>query len=266
MRRKAALAAMKSVIRIAIGVLVGLFCLLIGAMYWSDLVAFQRDIAIDHELAGLPDHDWAGHYRGQCWDLRLAPKNGFCVHFLPPFYHQGGPHYGSVEEHDGQIQLNWSNGGDSSRFHLIRWDKRRYLVSQMKLASFYLTAGTGDEPPQYGQSWFLGRTGNEHDPIIGLPEVPDDYRHFLRDIVRAQVKSIGPESHDDKPPIASVTLEVGTADGVVPGLAFALGDPQKPSVQVVVLSAAEHSADCLATIHSGRLTLGQILEWRRPAR
>jgi hypothetical protein len=152
---------MKSVIRVVVAVLAVLFCLLIGAMYWPNLVAWQRDVAIDRELASLRGHDWAGHYSGQCWDLRVAPKSGFSVHFLPPFYHFGEPRSGSVEEHDGQIQLNWSNGSEGQRFHLIRWGKRRYLIQDEKLSSFYLAARMGDEPPPQGQSWFLSRIGNE---------------------------------------------------------------------------------------------------------
>jgi hypothetical protein len=267
MRRKAALAAMKSVIRIVVAVLAVSFCLLVGAMYWPNLVACQRDIAIDRELAGLPEHDWAGHYSGQCWDLRLAPKSGFSVHFLPPFYHFGEPRRGSVEEHDGQIQLNWSSSGESSSFHLIRWGKRRYLVNDTKLFDFYLAARMGYEPRHHSGSWFLGRIGNEQDPVIGLPDVPDAYLHFMRrDVVRAKVKSIDQRWDNEEPWKAYVTLEGGTAEGVVPGLAFALGDPQMPSGQIEVLNATEHTALGLAIISSGQPQVGQLLEWRWPPR
>jgi hypothetical protein len=170
---------------IALAVLICIVAGLIGLFSWPYLAMWERSVEIDLELAHLPDHDWAGHYVGQCWDLSLAPNSGFALGRLPPFYHDATPDSGSVEQHGDEIQLNW-RGGSNSRFHIIRWGKRRYLIQRDKLLPFCLEirADGADrgEPRTRQNGWYLLRVGDEQIPVTGYPDLPNPYQTLLRSI------------------------------------------------------------------------------------
>jgi hypothetical protein len=167
---------------ILLGVLICIVAGLIGLFSWPYLAMWERSIEIDFELAKLPDHDWAGHYVGQCWDLSVAPNSGFALERLPPFYHGAPPDYGSVEQHGDEIQLNWR--GSHSRFHIVRWGKRRYLVQPEKLLPFCIEIRSdgeiGGEPRTKQNGLYLLRVGDEQIPVTGYPDLPSPYQTFLR--------------------------------------------------------------------------------------
>jgi hypothetical protein len=256
---------------IILAVLICIVAGLIGLFSWPYLAMWERSVEIDMELTHLPDHDWAGHYVGQCWDLSLAPNSGFAVEFLPPFHHSSAPDYGSVEQHGDEIQLNW-RGGLNSRFRIVRWGKRRYLIQPIKLLPFCVEIRAdgeiGGEPRTKQNGWYLLRVGDEQIPVTGYPDLPSPYQTFLRlKTIKATVKSIDQAWLDErKERRFLVSLNGGTADGILPDLCLSLGDSSDLSGQITVKTASPHESRAEAYVRRGELRVGQTIEWPWPPR
>ncbi len=151
----------------------------------------QRSEAIEHELAGLPNHPWAGSYYegdglGANIRLLMAPDHGVTAtwHGCMGLY---GANEGLVAARaDGSLQFDflWRNqetfGGFAEQLLPVTWGERHYLVSTQHLLDFVDAINTGDEPRQQAYGMFLLRAGDEDKPTAGLPNLSAQYLALLR--------------------------------------------------------------------------------------
>jgi len=197
----------------------------------------SRKELIDQELQSLPTHPWAGRYYygdglGVNVNLSLAPKSGFA------FTWNGclglyDLNYGDVVEADGRIRLIFKHPNDRKGFQGISpelipivWGERHYLVSSDEVVNFANAINAGFEPSKTVSKRFLLREGDELKAVHGQPDLPSPYSEYLlKQPITAEISSVKESRLEDDVRITTVTLNVGSAHGVKPGMEFYVYSP-----------------------------------------
>lgn len=197
-----------------------------------------KKAVIDQELHALPAHPWAGRYYygdglGVNVALSLAPKSGFA------FTWNGclglyDLNYGDVVEVDGRITLVFKYPNDQKRFQgiapeliPIAWGERHYLVPADEVVRFANAINAGFEPSGSKSRRFLLREGDELKEVQGKPSLPSSYSEYLlKQPIKAEISSIEKSRLEDDTRITTVTLNVGSAQGVKQGMEFYVYSPE----------------------------------------
>ncbi len=205
----------------------------------------KRHKATKRELAGLEDHAWAGVYYqgdgvGVNATLTLAPQSGFV------FIWRGclgvyDRNYGGVttSEH-GTLQLvpkfeNDRRGfqGVASELIPIAWGDRRYLVPVKKVTEFCNAVNSKREPRTQMRGFFFLRRGDHEKPARGVPEIPEEYQaYLLKEPILAEIVEVHDTDVEEGVGgwvfrSTTVTLNVGHAEGVLPGMSFRVYEPKE---------------------------------------
>lgn len=197
----------------------------------------MKKALIDQELHALTAHPWAGRYYygdglGVNVDLSLAPKSGFA------FTWNGclglyDLNYGDVVEVDGRIRLTFKYPNDRKGFQGIApelipivWGERHYLIPADRVVRFANAINAGFEPSKAVSRRFLLREGDELKAVQGQPNLPSPYSEYLlKQPIKAEISSIKKSLLEDDTRITTVTLNVGSEQGVKQGMEFYLYSP-----------------------------------------
>ena len=231
---------------------------------WDPIPEVQDRIdAIKVEIAKPGDHAWAGEYYqgdglGSNITFWIAPKSGFA------FTHTGcvglyDENHGDVAERDGAVHTTPRLSFDSERWSPIsaplvpvRWGERRYLIPQDEIAKFCSEVNQGDEPRDGPYGRFFLRQDDWQIKVDGLPDVPKEFRkHFLAAPLNAEIIEVGesrlrPSISDFNFRDTTVTLNVGSAAGVLPGMQFQSHDAP-PFLQATVTKVFEKTCEAEIT-------------------
>jgi hypothetical protein len=203
--------------------------------------AHERGEKIRAEIASLGiDHAWAGSYYegdglGENVTVTLAPNAGFVFEWegCTGVYDRN---FGTVKAADGRIELSFhfpntreAYRGLAPELVPIRWGERHYLVALDKMVSFCADVNSGFEPIDGGPGTHLLRTGDEHKPAPGFPEVPEEYRRLLLKVpVEPRViQVLDSRSQESGLVLTRVTLDAGSNQGVFPGMRMGLIEPHE---------------------------------------
>ncbi len=193
---------------------------------------------IDQELHTLTAHPWAGRYfygdgLGVNVALNLAPKSGFAFTWngCMGLYELN---YGDVVEVDGEIRLVFKYPNDRNGFQGIApelipivWGERHYLIPADKVVKFANAINAGFEPSESRSRRFLLREGDELKAVLGQPNLPSLYSEYLlKQPIKAEISSIEKSRLEDDTRITTVTLNVGSAQGVKQGMEFYVYSPE----------------------------------------
>jgi hypothetical protein len=93
---------------------------------------------------------------------------------------------GTYEFREGQFELKGvaqKQPQDFARLTggiiLVRWGDRRYLIAEWDHWSFCDAIRSGEEPRGRSLGRFFLREGDWEKPVVGLPDVPEEWRSFL---------------------------------------------------------------------------------------
>lgn len=227
----------------------------------------ERRQRILSEILGSSASEWAGLYIGRDGvdgshpSLLFAPRNGFLLYFA-----QDGPYvskvsYGAVTLGEGMLRLRpdvpiegWDPNAFADEFQCIRWGTRRFLVPPRRLIQF-CSAVSSTSIHEIGS--FLEKTRDAYKAMDGWPEVPEEYRHYLRSRpVTVSVVGIdrsrqapGAESTSDAVPFGlRVRLRGGRAEGVTPEMGLWLARPRNVAMFLRVEAVAEHTSEAMVTL------------------
>lgn len=219
-------------------------------------VSARRD-AIHDELQTISEHDWAGSYfEGDGYVMQhiaVAPKNGatYVYGHCTDLFADGD--HGPVKEIDGGIRVAWALSSiRRTDFVVIRWGERRYLMIPEAIPYFCAAVRSGDEPRTEAHGDFFLRAGDESLQVQGDPQLPPGFEKCLREgAITTQIKEVraqSEENHEDAPRPGTfvtllVTLNVGDAEGVLPGLKFEAKELEDLNPEVVVTAVRQHESD-----------------------
>lgn len=184
----------------------------------DEQAAKERKEKIEAELASLENHPWAGIYKERRFlhyqMLYLAPESGF-VHARHTDFSYIGYNYGDITCEDGRLKLSLARENHTRKsrvpeteYILIPWGEERYLVPEEKMMEFC---------EQFNCGWYprFFRQGERWTKLVGLPEVPEEYRKYLlNEAFDAEILSVGEPSENAFP----VTLNWGSRDGLYAGM------------------------------------------------
>jgi hypothetical protein len=232
----------------------------------ASATAKTREGRIRREISRLPGHEWAGSYYhgdglGVNVTLVLAPASGFVFrwHGCMGLYDQN---YGEVVRTSSGLKLRFVFPNSRKGFEgmypelvPVRWSARHYLVGTEQMVAFCNAVNAGTE-----RGWrpakFLLREGDEKKPVSGLPLVPANYQNYLlSEPVTARIISVQSRRvrlvHREgigkqKERESYVTLNVGRADGILPGMELHVRSPDVFE-SAEVRQVAEHT--CQARIY-----------------
>jgi hypothetical protein len=215
---------------------------------------------IRRELKKLKDHDWAGEYyygdgMGVNVSLALAPESGFvfrwdgCVGLYDL-------NYGEVAFANRTIKLVFTYPNDRKGLQGIApellpvlWGERHYLIPADNIVQFTNAINAGTEPGSlFGgrSSYFLLRLGDEKKKTEGQPSLPDEYlSYILKEPIRAKISSVVETRVQHSRRITSITLDVGSADGLRRGMELRIKSPSNIYDTALVGSVGEHSAQAV---------------------
>jgi hypothetical protein len=187
--------------------------------------------------------------------LALAPESGFVFswHGCLGLYDLN---YGEVASTNGTVRLLFRYPNDRKGFQGIapellpvRWGERRYLIPTDSIVRFANAINAGTEPSSLfgGRSpYFLLRRGDEKKKISGQPSLPDEYmRYILKDPIKAKISSVNESHVQQSRRITSITLDVGSADGLMQGMELHIQSPSNLYDTAFVTNVSEHSAQGL---------------------
>jgi hypothetical protein len=212
---------------------------------------------IRRELRKLKNHDWAGEYYygdglGVNVSLALAPQSGFVFswHGCLGLYDLN---YGEVAFANGTVRLLFRYPNDIRGFQGIapellpvRWGDRHYLIPTDRIVQFTNAINAGTEPSTLfgGRSPdFLLRLGDETKKIAGQPNLSNEYlSYILTEPIKAKISSVNETHVEQSRRITSITLDVGSADGLKRGMELYVQSPSRLSDTALVTSVSEHSA------------------------
>jgi hypothetical protein len=192
---------------------------------------------IENEIAQLKNHPWAGEYYdgdgfGTNVTLTLAPKNGFTVTWFGclGLYDQN---HGKVDWDGDRIKMSFAFdledgyiGSYAAEYKPIRWGDRVYLVPADKIIKFCNAANSRDEPRKGVHGFFFLRKGDEEKEAEGKPELPEKFMPYLLDKpVNATVVSINGIQEDRGSKNATVVVDKGKNDGLLPGMKLHVVEP-----------------------------------------
>jgi hypothetical protein len=205
----------------------------------SKAAAEAKRELIRQELGSLKTHPWAGEYYygdglGVNVDLSLAPKSGFvftwngCLGLYDL-------NYGKVEETEGRVKLVFRFPNDQKGFQGIAsalipvlWGERHYLIPPDRVVDFTNAINAGFEPRSGLHGRFLLNGGDELKPVRGRPNIPSQYStYLLGHLIEAEISSVKKSRVEDSERITNVVPNVGTAQGVKPGMEFWVHIPER---------------------------------------
>ena len=108
----------------------------------------------------------------------------------------------------------------------VRWGKRLYLIPIPRIKEFCDSVNRGTEP-RNDRGWgvFLLRQGDWEKEVTGKPEVPEEFKKYLLDEpVDAMVLSADVRT-DTSRRLATITLNKGSNDGLLPGMTLYVVEP-----------------------------------------
>ncbi len=229
---------------------------------WAELVR-GRLATIEAETSGAPRNEWAGvysSYNGPTNSTYLAwsPSKGFivwwenCSHPL-----QARVNYGGAQLTDGALRLvpqlpesHPRTYAITSEYIPVRWGEQRFLIPSNRLVNFSYAVNSRSE--RQIESFLLNRADREK-PRNGLPDVPPEYRRYLR--MRPITATIAGFRETDERWYPRIILNIGRAEGVVPQMNFYLSRPRNVYMLLQVTDVQEHAAEAVvirATFRDGR--------------
>jgi hypothetical protein len=205
---------------------------------------------------------WAGVYR-EGFDRKLptstlwvAPKAGVVFQFFgseapqPEFTNSG-----SVEEKDGRLLVKWKYPQWRwwnvwlNDLLVVRWCDRHYLVPAPQILEFCSAIKAGVDPNDWEAGLYcLIREGDLKKPALGPPDLPKGYEKYWK--MAAIVGNVTKFKIEKKDEVnlnfrASLTMDVGKADGVLPEMNFKLVGNDKHHRYIFVKTVREHESDAI---------------------
>jgi hypothetical protein len=187
--------------------------------------------------------------------LALAPESGFVFRWdgCLGLYDLN---YGEVAFSNGTVKLLFRYHNDRKGFQgmapellPVRWGERHYLIPADGIVKFTNAINAGTEPSSLsgGRSPdFLLRRGDEKKKIDGQPNLPDKYlSYILTEPIKARISSVDETHVQQSHRITSITLDVGSADGLRPGMELYVQRPSNLYDSAHVTSVSEHSAQAV---------------------
>jgi hypothetical protein len=212
------------------------------------------------ELKKLSNHEWAGEYYygdglGVNVSLALAPESGFVFRW-DGCLGMYDLNYGQVAFTNGTVKLLFRYANDRKGFQGIapellpvHWGARHYLIPADSIVEFTNAINAGIEPNSSlgGRSEsFLLQRGDEKKKINGQPNLPQQYlSYILKDPIEAKISSVNQTSVQQSRRITSITLDVGSADGLKKGMELYVQNPCDLYGSALVTDVSEHSAQAI---------------------
>jgi len=206
---------------------------------------------IKQTLDRNPESEWVGTYFSQDGltagtVLSWHPNVGFIVRWSTCSHGwRESANYGAAIIKNGMLTLSPAlTGGDGSVYQIrgtlvpILWGQQRYFVWSNRLINFCYAVANSNAVPEV-DAFFLKDVDRDK-PRNGLPNVPNQYRKYLSS--KPIVGTISEIKPNVQPWIKEFTLNVGTADGVVPEMKFYAFAPRNVYILVEILDAGEHSS------------------------
>jgi hypothetical protein len=206
---------------------------------------------IKQNLDRDPGSEWAGNYYsvdGATAGTALSwhPNVGFVVRWSTCSHGwRESANYGVATLRSGMLTLSPElTDRDGSVYQIARtlvpvlWGQQHYFVWSDRLINFCYAVTNSKNAPEV-DAFFLKDVDRDK-PRNGFPNVPTEFRQYLvRKPIVATVSGIKPNA---QPWIRELALDVGTADGVVPGMKFYALAPRNVYMLVEILRAGEHSS------------------------
>jgi hypothetical protein len=207
---------------------------------WTDQLFEARSERIEREISRLEKHQWAGKYQrglalGDNTWLAIAPQEGFV------FQERGcvgvyDRNMGSVAYEKGRLKLSFLFHNDdksplTAEIIPVPWGQRMYLVGQNQMHEFCDSVNRGREPRNMPGGEFFLRRGDEAKRVNGFPAVPQEFKNLLikhridGDIVAIGASTNRPSVNNIGFTDTTVTIDIGTSDGVRVGRVFYISKP-----------------------------------------
>jgi hypothetical protein len=198
---------------------------------------YARMDAVRAEIGALgPEHAWAGVYSSSegrsSAKLAMAPRAGFAS--IDSVCNDYTTNCGSVTEHDGVVDVvprfagaDVVNGTRSTRFVLVRWNARRYLVPFDRVDDFTSDVELGAFEDASARSEWLALYDTRDAPLSGRPVLPPQLaRPFLAQPIDGTVlaaRASESEPHmNARERVYELDLDRGADDGLRVGMRLAL--------------------------------------------
>jgi hypothetical protein len=207
---------------------------------------------------------WSGQYYagdGQGFNLQLAiaPKAGvvFWRHGCMGLYDLN---YGSFEEKDGYIRLNFHEKNIEDPGNMVglypvlvpvRWGERRYLIPENEMIAFCNHVNSGSDG-QHRNALFCAHCDDRKRKTSGVPSVPTKYQpYLLKNPIETEIAWVGKtavvERNELWPPgkyrVTEIRLNQGKEAGVLPGMELYRAD--SPDVRVLEIEATSSRGEAL---------------------
>lgn len=202
-----------------------------------------------------------GDYEISMQSFSVAPSTGFYL-FRGSDYRYWSCAWGRVEFREGRLILIPDPSvpvegmrGVALDWTPIVWGDRHYLIATDAILDFVNSVNNGYEPSYrvlgFGGSYFK-KKGDDNVRVSGFPNVPQTYRRFLlTEPIRGNVKSVGnftvEKIDGDKTEVrtTTVTLNVGSKQGVMVGMRFVTYKPQRVHENIIVTNVFENSSKAI---------------------
>jgi len=186
--------------------------------------------------------------------LTIAPKSGFAFtwHGCLGLYDQN---HGNVIENDGQIKLTFAFenkeegfAGCPGELTPIHWGERIYLIPSKGLIAFCNDINSRREPRTGIHGSFFLRDNDWDKKVDGMkPELPEKYQPYLLEHpVDAKITEIVEirQSPDNKNVmIATVRIDKGKKDGLLPGMKLHVTKPDSVYDEVILKNVDETQSE-----------------------
>jgi hypothetical protein len=199
------------------------------------------------EIEQLGEHDWAGIYSmgdglGVNVTLAIAPQAGATYTWNGCLGLYDLNHGDIVEVASDRITLDlaidpaqnkrWGQTATPQRtmsdeWIVVRWGEERYMVPTAQMIDFCNTVSRGgwgsDFPRRNAERGLASRRFAK--PLVGLPEVPPEYRPFLLTepltgsiLTREEPRVIGTFGGGKEKALVRAQIDLGLRDGLLPGM------------------------------------------------
>jgi hypothetical protein len=222
----------------------------------------QRRTQIQHEIATLKQHPWAGDYYegdglGANISITLAPETGIAAtwHGCLGLY---GANRGKVVERDGELRFEYEQpnkrgfGGFPDQVRPVRWGERRYMIPEKKMIAFVNAINRGFEPREGMHGLFLLADGDEKKSVVGMPDLPKSMGDLIR-LAPLEVRIVSVDAVEKRKSKVGadcgfhyrMMLDRGTKDGLAPGVELkVIGQPDVSDIVTVrTVAGGTASAD-----------------------
>jgi hypothetical protein len=207
--------------------------------------------AINDESAKFSKDEWVGHYSSYdattvSTTLVWTPNLGFMIwleNCSRPFH--GLVNYGKASFSNHSLKLipelpkgSFNEYPVESEFIPVKWGEQHFLIPTHKMIDFlYAVNSKSDSEIQS----FLSKRVDDKKPRKGLPDVPKEYRSYLR--LKPIAALISAVEKDENYDLYSVTLNAGRAEGVIDGMAFYLSRSKDAYIKIYIQKVQEHSSE-----------------------